>query len=114
MSKLFFDHLIEFEEVEIELNGLDISSEEKKELEQLVDSMVHHRVIDRILTHLPRHHHAEFIDRFHKAPYDPKLLSWINQKIEATVEKHVKDEIKKLKQEILEDIHSSHKNKSNT
>lgn len=114
MSKLFFDHLIEFEEVEIELKGLDLGSEEKKELEQLIDSMVHHRVIDRILTHLPRHHHAEFIESFHKAPYDPKLLSWINQRIKASVEEHVKDEIKKLKQEILEDIRSSHKNKSKT
>lgn len=109
MAKVFYDHLIEFEEVEIELKRLELGAEEKKELEQLIESMVHHRVMDRILTHLPRHHHTEFIDKFYKTPYDPRLLAWIDQKIEASVEEHLKDELKKLKQEILEDIRSSKK-----
>lgn len=104
MSKLFFDHLIEFEEIEIELKKLDVTHEERIELERLIDSMVHHRVVDRILTHLPAEHHEEFLDKYYKKPYDPVLLSWINQRIEESVEKHVKDEVAKLKKEILKDL----------
>lgn len=111
MSKLFFDHLIEFEEVEIELKKLELSREERHELEGLIDSMVHHRVLGRVLKHLPLEHHEEFLDRYHKKPYDPALLAWINQRIEDSVEKHVREEVSKLKKEILEDLHSPKKNK---
>lgn len=111
MSKLFYDHLIEFEEVEIELKKLELTREERHELERLIDSMVHHKVVGRILTHLSAEHHEEFLDRYHKKPYDPTLLAWINQRIEDSVEKHVKQEIQELKKELLEDIRSSKKAK---
>lgn len=107
MSKLFYDHLIVLEEVEIELGKFSMDKEEKQELEHLIEEMIHHRVMDRILTHLPRHHHAEFLDRFHKAPYDPELIAYLNERIEESVEEHIQDEIGKLKKEILEDIKSS-------
>lgn len=109
MSKLFFDHLIEFEEVEIEIKKLDLTREERHELEHLIDSMVHHKVVGRILTHLPAEHHQEFLDKYHKKPYDPALLAWINEKIESSVEEHVKEEVQKLKKELLKDIQSSKK-----
>lgn len=104
MSKLFFDHLIEFEEIEIELKGLNISREERVELEKIIDSMVHHRVIGKILSHLPQEHHGEFLEKYHERPFDPSLLEWINQRIEKSVEEHIKTEIKTLKKEILEDL----------
>lgn len=107
MSKIFYDIHIHLEEIEVELDKLTLSHEEKQELEHLIEEMVHHRVLDRILTHLPREHHTEFLDRFHKTPYDHKLLSWLDARIEKSVEEHVKDEIEKLKKEILQDIKSS-------
>lgn len=107
MSKIFYDVHIHLEEIEIELDKLGIEHEEKQEMEHLIEEMVHHRVLDRLLTHLPRQHHAEFLDRFHKTPYDEKLLSWLDARIEKSVEEHVKDEMEKLKKEILQDIRSS-------
>lgn len=107
MSKLFYDHLIVFEEIEVELDQLKLDREEREEVEKLIDELIHHRVLDRILTYLPRHHHAEFLTKFHAAPYDHKLLSYLDARIEASVEEHVKDEVEKLKEEILQDIKSS-------
>ncbi len=107
MSKIFYDVHIHLEEIEIELDKLEIEHDEKQELEHLIEEMVHHRVMDRLLTHLPRAHHAEFLDRFHKAPYDEKLLAWLDAKIEKSVEEHIKDEMEKMKKEILQDIKSS-------
>lgn len=107
MSKLFFDKFIEFEEIEIELKGAGLPLEEKREIERLIDEMVHHRVLDRLLTHLPREHHEEFLKKFHQAPFDESLIAYLDEKIEDSVEKHIKDEMAKVKEEILEDIKKS-------
>lgn len=109
MSKIFYDHLIVLEEVGVELDKHDLSSEEREEIEQIIEETVHHRVLDRILSHLPRHHHADFLDRFHRAPHDEELLKYLDEKIEESVEKHIADEVGKLKRELLEDIKSSKK-----
>lgn len=118
MSKLFFDRFIVFEEIEIELKKLDMSSEEKQEFNEIIEELLHHRIIDRVLTHLPRDHHEEFLTKFHKAPHDETLINYINERIseacraqnraiEESIEHHIHDEVQKLKKEILGDIHSS-------
>lgn len=112
MSRLFFDRYIVMEEVEIELNQADISVEEKKEIEKHIDSLIHHRVIDRLLTHLPRHHHEEFLQHFKTRPFDPSLVNYLDQRIERSVESHVKEEIEKLKKELLNEIKDSKKKKN--
>lgn len=104
MSKIFYDRFIILEEIEVELDNLGLEAEERQELDQLIDEMVHHRVLDRILTHLPKEHHTEFLDRFHRAPYDESLIDYLNEKVERSVEEHVREEIGQLKKEILEDI----------
>lgn len=109
MSKIFYDKFVILEEVEVELKKLEMESEEREEVEHLIEEMIHHRVLDRILTYLPRHHHAEFLDRFHKAPYDEALIRYLDQRIEKSVKEHVEEEIEKLKKEILEDLRASKK-----
>lgn len=109
MSKVFYDVHIHLEEIEIELDKLELEHEEKQELGHLIDEMIHYRIMDRILTHLPREHHTEFLSRFKRAPYDHSLLAWLDSRIEKSVEEHVKEEMEKLKKEILEDIKSSKK-----
>lgn len=109
MSRIFYDKYIVLEGVEVELDKLEMDREERQELEHLIDEMIHHRVMDRLLTHLPRHHHAEFLDRFHKAPYDEALIRYLDQRIEKSVKEHIEEEIEKLKKEILEDLKLSSK-----
>ena len=106
MSKIFYDRFIILEEIEVELDKLEIESEERLELDQIIDEIIHHKVLDRILTHLPKKHHTEFLERFHKAPYDEDLINYLNKRIERSVEEHVREEMGKLKDEILEDIKS--------
>lgn len=107
MAHIFYDIHIHLEEIEIELDKLGLSHEEREDLEHLIEEMVHHRVLDRILTHLPRQHHAEFLDRFHRAPYDEGLIKYLDERIEKSVEEHVKEEMEILKKEILSDIQAS-------
>ena len=109
MSRVFYDRFIVFEEVEQEMDKLGLDTEERHELEKLIDELVHFRVVDRILTRLPRNFHAEFLDKFHKAPWDEDLLAYLDERVEESVEKHVKDEVSKLKKEILADLKSRKK-----
>lgn len=105
MSKLFYDHLIIIEELEGILRDVE-EPEEKEELHRLVDEIVHHRVLGCILDYLPRVHHEEFLDRFHKAPYDESLINYLQEKTakEIDIEEKIKEEVGKLKKELLAEI----------
>jgi len=69
MSKLFYDHLLYLEEVEIEIKNRASSKEEKEELWGLVDEIISHKVLEKVLDKLPRESHEEFLELFHKSPH---------------------------------------------
>lgn len=106
MSKLFWDHLVELEEIEGILREQELEHEEKEELHQLVDEMVHHRVLGCVLDHLPREYHEEFLNRFHAAPHDTRIIIFLQIKTprEIDIEEKIREEIQKLKDELLEEL----------
>ena len=101
MSKVFYDHLIILTEVETEIKSMAETEEERHELWQIVDEIIHHRVLHLFLDKLPEAHHDEFLLRFHKSPHDENLLGFLNERIEENVEKLVKVEMELLTSEIL-------------
>ncbi|MBI2405554.1 hypothetical protein HYV21_00665 [Candidatus Microgenomates bacterium] len=103
MSKLFYDHLIIFEEVEEAIRNEELEPEEREELHQLIDEMLHHRVLGCILDHLPREHHEEFLERFHETPYDEGLIVYLQEKTlkDLDIEEKIKEAVEQLKQELL-------------
>lgn len=105
MSKLFFDHLLVLEEVEIFINTSAKTKEEKEELWNLVDGIVQTRVMDVILTKLPRAHHEEFLEKFSSFPHDERLLDYLKEKVE-DIEEEIQKETKLIASEI-----TSHKTK---
>ena len=104
MSHIFYDRLIVFEEVEAEIKKVAKTPEEKEELWREVDEIVHHRVMGCILDRLPREHHQEFLERFHKAPYDEGLIPFLTERIGEDTEEFIKIETENLKKEILAEI----------
>lgn len=104
MSKLFYDRLIVFEEIEKEIDKSSKSPEEREELWGIVDEIVNHRVMSTILDKLPRKHHEEFLDKFHKAPHDEALFDYLKEKVGENVEELIKAEIGDLAYELLEEI----------
>lgn len=105
MSKIFFDRLIIFEEVEVEIKKVSKSSEEKKELWELIDGIINHKLFGSILEKLPVQYHGEFLEKFEQAPHDEGLFHFLTQKIGEDIEEFLKSEIGKLKEEILKEIH---------
>ncbi len=104
MSKIFYDHLIVFEELEGVVKKTAKSSEEKEELWKLVDDIVHQRIFALILDNLSKEHHEEFLDEFHARPYDRELLSYLKGKSERDIVKLIQDELDKLEKEILREL----------
>jgi hypothetical protein len=104
MSKLFFDHLIKLDEVEAEIKKVTKTQEEKEELWQIVDEIIHHRVMGCILDKLPKKHHTEFLEKFHQAPYDEGLIAYLTEKIGENIEEIIRQEIGGLAYELLAEI----------
>jgi hypothetical protein len=108
MSKLFFDRLVELKEIDKQIKKVAKTSEEKEELWGLVDEIVHHKVMGCILDKLPRVHHEEFLDLFHKSPHDEDLLfTYLRKKVGDNIEDLIKQEIGNLSADLLKDIKSS-------
>ena len=92
MSKIYYDHLIVFEELEVEVNKAARSQEEKEELWKLIDEILHLRILSRIL------------DRLHASPYDERLINFLNERVNKDIEEFLRKEIKDLEREIIESI----------
>lgn len=104
MSHLFFDHLVNLDEVKREIDKLAETPEEKEELWAIVDETIHHRVLGCVFDHLPYEHHQEFADMLEATPHDKNLLVYLKDKIQQNIEKIIKSEIRKLSTEILEEV----------
>lgn len=105
MSIIFYDYLIVLDEVDAEIKATAKTREEKEELWQIVDEIVHHRVMDVILAHLPRESHEEFLEKFTSSPHDQKLIAYLRERMKDDVERIIHDEITKLKKELIQEIH---------
>src|SRR3989344_7486906 len=93
MSKIFYDHLVIFEEVEREIKNVTELAEEREELWHLIDEIIHHRVLGCILDVLPRKDHEEFLLSFHASPYSDTHIVYLNKKIQGNIEETIKKEI---------------------
>lgn len=105
MSKLFFDHLIVFDEIELIIKKNTQTVEEKEELWELIDEMVHHKVLEVILDRLPRGSHEEFLELFHQRPHDETtIIGYLKRKINENVEEILKQELGSFAFDLLEEI----------
>jgi hypothetical protein len=106
MSKIFYDHLIIFVDLHSKVKEIAEIEEERHELYKIIDEIIHHRVLGCILDVLPKDHHREFVERFHQEPHNDELLSYLNEKTpeEIDIENHIKSDIKKLEEELLEEL----------
>lgn len=104
MSKLFFDHLIHFEEVVAFLDSHSLAEEEKSELVQIIDEIYHHHVLDLILTHLPKTHHEEFISRLHADPSHPDHLVYLKELTSVDIAAEIQAYSSRLRDELVAEI----------
>jgi len=104
MSKIFYDHLLELDKVEKSIKKVSSTKEEAIELWGIVDEIIHHRVFGCVLEQLPEKHHREFLEMFHSAPGDEKLLNYLKEKIKNDITIIIKEIVAALVLEIIDNF----------
>ena len=104
MSKLFYDHLIFLSDLEIEIKSIAETEEERHELWQIVDEIIHHRILEFFLDKLAEEHHDGFLEKYSEAPHDESHLQFLNERIEGEIEELIREEVDNLASEILREI----------
>lgn len=106
MSNLFYSHLIEIDSIIFELDKMDLSNEEKSHLTALIDSSLHHTILDAILSELSESDKRAFLV---KLAHEDNLKVWgfLNQKVDK-IETKIKEAANMLKKELHEDIKKAH------
>lgn len=96
--KQWYTHLIEIESVNLELDEMELSRDEKLHLSQLIDSSLYHVILDAILSELSEEDKKVFINHLKEDNHD-KIWKFLNEKIdniEAKVKKAADDLMKEL------------------
>lgn len=105
MKKHFYTHLVEIDSLIIELDSMDLSAEEKLHLAQLVDSNLHHTVLDAILSELGDEDKEKFIKHLNSDEHE-KIWEILNQRVD-NIEDKIKSAAEQLKSELHKDINEA-------
>lgn len=105
--KHFYSHLVEIDSIIISLDKLDLSKDEKLHLAQLVDSSLHHTILDAVLSELSDEDKRAFITHLNDGNHD-KTWKFLNEKI-SEVESKIKKTAQSLKIELEKDLKEARK-----
>ncbi|MBI2086419.1 hypothetical protein HYT74_03695 [Candidatus Daviesbacteria bacterium] len=105
--KYFFSHLIEIESVILELEKLGLSRDQKVHLAFLIDSQLHHTILDAILSQLNDAEKRIFAKHLTEGNHD-KIWKFLNDKIDG-VEDRIKETANQLKEELHKDLQRARK-----
>lgn len=98
--RYFYHEYITIELLTRELDGLDLSLEERHHLADMLDSMLHHTVLDEILSNLNDDDKRLFLQRLHDNPEDTTLMNFLREKIE-----DIEEKIQKSSMELVRQLH---------
>ena len=104
----FYSHLVEIESVTVVLNEMNLSDSQKKHLASLIDSTIHHTILDIIFSKLSLQDKEMLINKIKNNPEDKEIMKILNEKVE-NIEVEIKEAVTKLKKELHEDIKESKK-----
>lgn len=98
-QKHFYTHLIEYQSIIIELDQMDLSDEEKLQLTQLIDSSIHHAILDVVFSELSSEDKRIFLQYLGEGDHD-KIWNFLRDKIDS-----VEDKIKKVADDLKVELH---------
>ncbi len=104
MSIIFYDHLVNKQEIIVFIDNSPAPDNQKNKLKQLVDDVVHQGIVKFILNKLHPKHHKTFLSQLHNVPYDPELIDYLKEKISQDIEEQIQIVADKLCQQIKQDI----------
>lgn len=107
MSILFYDHLVDKNQIIIFIEKLDEPENYKSRMKHLVDDIIHQGLIKFILDKLHPTHHVTFLTRVKSAPYDPEIIYYLKDHVSPDIEEELTKEADKLISIIMKDLEES-------
>lgn len=102
MKKHFYSELVEIESIDQELNDLQFSEDEKKDLMHHVHSSIHYTVLDVVLSELPEDHKKRFVELVRENDHE-KIWEHVKNNTQE-IEEKIKQGIKTLVGDFLGEI----------
>ena len=102
MIKHFYSYIVETDSLIAELNSLDLTESQKAHIEALIESSLHHVVVDAILSELSEDDKKIFLHHMHTKNYE-KLWKHLHTKVDGIEEKITKA-ANALKKDLHKDI----------
>lgn len=105
--KQWYTQLIEIESLNLELDKMELSQDEKLHLSRLIDSSLYHTILDAILSELSEEDKKTFISHLKEDDHD-KIWKFLNEKID-NIEIKIKKAASDLKKELESDLKKAKK-----
>lgn len=109
-QKHFYSHLVDTTQIILDIADMDMSKEERLHLMALIESNLHHVVIDVVLSNLSEDDKKEFLLHLSLDNHD-EIWKLLKEKIE-NIEEKIEAEVNNLKIELKKDIEETKKIKS--
>ena len=109
MKKYFYTDLVEMDTLIAELDILEISATEKRELEKLAHDNLHHAILDAILSELANRDKKIFLANLEYETHD-KIWKHLIENVEK-IEEKIKIIAHKTKEELRRDIQEAKEGK---
>lgn len=101
-KKYFYTHIIDTSTLSLELGNMDLNPKERLHLISLIDSNIHHAVLDLVLSELAPSDKKTFLHHLASEDHD-KVWKFLNEKVE-NIEEKIKKTAEDLKKELHRDI----------
>jgi hypothetical protein len=105
MNNHFYSHLLETDSLTIALDSLDLAEDERKHIMLLIESTLHHAIIDAILSELSPADKKTFIQLLESEDH-AQTMNHLMDKVD-NIEEKIKKAADELKKELHKDIDES-------
>lgn len=105
MKKHFFSHLVEVNEIHVELDNHPLNDEEKDKVKNIVDESIYHTVLEAILSELSEDDKKVFLTHIAEDDHG-KIWDFVNNRVE-NIEEKIKKAADDIKVKIHKDIKES-------
>lgn len=104
-GKQFYSHLVKIESLVVQLHSMNLSDSEKAHLVALIDSSLHHTILDAILSELSEEDKKLFLSHVATDAHD-KTWKLLNEKVDK-IEEKIQKSADLLTRQLREDIKTS-------
>lgn len=104
-QKYFYSHIVETSIISLELGKMDLAPSERVHLVSLVESQLHHAILDIVLSELSEEDKKIFLQHLSLDNHD-KIWGHLKSKIK-NIEEKIKKAAEELKRELHQDIRLS-------